>query len=108
LPQFDLRVDDVAYVSHERWNAIEPEANLRGAPELVIEVKSPSNTWAELRERASLCLANGCLDFWIVDDQTKTITTIGPDGKAVQHAEADSIPLPLFGGDALRVADIFK
>lgn len=108
VPQFDLRVADVAYVSRERWDAIDPESNLRGAPELVIEVKSPSNTWAELRERASLCLANGCRDFWIVDDQTRTITTIGPDGKAVQHAESDSIPLSLFGGEALRVAEIFK
>ena len=63
VPQFDLRAADVAFVSRARWESIDPEDNLRGAPELVIEVKSPSNTWRELRERASLCLANGCLDF---------------------------------------------
>ncbi|MGA2592476.1 MAG: Uma2 family endonuclease [Bryobacteraceae bacterium] len=108
VPQFDLRVADVAFVSRERWDAVDPEANLRGAPELVIEVKSESNTWKELRERASLCLANGCQDFWIVDDKARTITAIAPDGNTVQYSEADSVPLPLFGGDGLRVADVFK
>jgi len=108
VPQFDFRAADVAFVSQERWDAIDPEDNLRGAPELVIEVKSASNTWAELRERASLCLANGCLDFWIVDEKARTITAIAPDGTAVQYSGTDCIPLPLFGGDGLPVADVFK
>jgi Uma2 family endonuclease len=108
VPQFDLRAADVAFVSRERWDSIDPEDNLHGAPELVVEVKSESNTWAELRERASLCLANGCQDFWIVDDKARTITAIAPDGRAVQYSAADCVPLPLFGGDGLRVSDIFK
>jgi len=107
VPQFDLRAADVAFISQERWDAIDPEGNLRGAPDMVIEVKSPSNTWAELRERASLCLANDCKDFWIVDEKARTVTAIAPDGKAVQYTEADSIPLPLFGSGCLSVSDIF-
>jgi Uma2 family endonuclease len=108
VPQGDLRAADVGFVSRKRWDLIDPEDNLQGAPDLVIEVKSPSNTWAELRERASLCLANGCRDFWIVDEKAETITAIAPDGQAVQYSVADSVPLPLFGGDSLPVADIFK
>jgi Uma2 family endonuclease len=108
VAQFDLRAADVAFVSQERWNAIDPDDNLRGAPELVIEVKSPSNTWAELRERASLCLANGCHDFWIVDEKTRTITAIDRAGRATKYSEGDSIPLPLFGGDGLRLSAVFN
>jgi len=107
VPQFDLRAADVAFVSQERWEAMDPTNNLRGAPELVIEVKSESDEWAELRERASVCLANSCQDFSIVDEKARTITAIGPDGRAVQYSQADSVPLPLFGGDGLRVADVF-
>jgi Uma2 family endonuclease len=106
VPQFDLRAADVAFISRERWDSIDPEDNLRGAPELVIEVKSESNTWRELRERASLCLANGCQDFWIIDEKARTITAIGGDGKALKYSGADSVPLPLFGGEGLRVADV--
>ncbi len=108
VPQFDLRAADVAFVSQERWDAIDPNDNLRGAPELVIEVKSASSTWADLRERASLCLANGCQDFWIVDEKTQTITAINREGKAVKCSEGNAVPLPWFGSDALRVADVFK
>jgi len=108
VPQFDLRAADVAFVTKDRWDSMDPEDNLRGAPELVIEVKSPSNTWAELRERASICLANGCQDFWIVDEKSRSITAIAPDGKAARYSGEDCVPLPSFGGAGLRVADVFK
>lgn len=107
VPQFDLRAADVAFVSQDRWNAIDPNDNLRGAPEMVIEVKSALNTWAELRERASLCLANGCQDFWIVDEKTRTVTTINREGKVTKYSAADCVPLPLFDDEGLRLADIF-
>jgi Uma2 family endonuclease len=108
VPQFDLRAADVAFVTQERWDSIDPEDHLRGAPDLVVEVKSPLNTWAELRERASLCLANGCQGFWIVDEKVRTITTISRDGKAVEHSVGDSVPLPLFGAACLPVSDVFN
>src|SRR5215467_4319593 len=67
LPEYELRVADVAYVSSERWANAEPDDHIRGAPELIIEVLSPSNTRAEIEEKRNLCLANGCLEFWVVD-----------------------------------------
>jgi Uma2 family endonuclease len=55
LPEHELRAVDVAAVSFERLAVIDPEDNLHGAPELVIEVESPSNTSAELmRKRRSV------------------------------------------------------
>jgi len=41
LWEFEYRVADVAVISYYRWNATAPHEDLRGAPELVIEVKSP-------------------------------------------------------------------
>lgn len=108
VPQLDLRAADVAFVSRKRWDAIDPDDNLHGSPEMVIELKSDSNTWPELRERAALCLANGCQDFWVVDDTAQTTTAFAPDGKVAAYTTADCIPLPLFGADCLLVADIFK
>src|SRR5579872_6734229 len=37
VAEFDLRVADVALVSQARWDGMDPEDNLHGAPELVIE-----------------------------------------------------------------------
>jgi Uma2 family endonuclease len=107
VAEFDLRVADVAVVSHPRYEQIDPEDNLRGAPELVIEIKSPSNTDRQLRELASLGLANGCWEFWIVDTDDASITVIHRDGASLRLRSPQSIPLTAFGGDALPMTEIF-
>src|SRR5947209_4573875 len=76
VAEFDLRVAGVAAVSQARWDEIDPEDNLRGAPELAIEIKSPSNTNRDLRELASLCLTNGGLEFWIVDVDRRLVSVV--------------------------------
>ena len=44
LPDYELRAADVAYVSAERFAVADPDDNIRGAPDLVIEILSSSNT----------------------------------------------------------------
>lgn len=107
VAEFDLRVADVAVVSHLRYDRIDPEDNLHGAPELVIEIKSPSNTDRQLRGLASLALANGCLEFWIVDTDDASVTVIHRDGSSLRMHAPESIPLAAFGGDPLPVTGIF-
>jgi Uma2 family endonuclease len=71
LPEHELWAADVAYVSEERWGSIDPDDNLMGAPELVIEVLSPSNTAAEIDDKEQLCLQNGAQEFWVVNSARK-------------------------------------
>jgi Uma2 family endonuclease len=59
LPEYELRGADVAYVSQDRWDSTDDDDNLRGSPEIVIEVLSPSNTTAEMQQKAALCLSTG-------------------------------------------------
>jgi len=63
VPEQELRVADVAYVCLERWVNADPEDIFRGAPDLVIEVLSPSNTASEILEKEQICLENGCREF---------------------------------------------
>lgn len=106
LPEYDLRGADVAFVSRERWDAADDDDNLRGSPELVIEVLSPSNTKPEMQEKATLYLATGAREFWIVDATARTVTVVQREGSLV-YAEGERIPLLLFGGE-MTVADIFS
>jgi Uma2 family endonuclease len=107
VPEFDLRAADVAAVSRKRWDTIDPDDNLRGAPELVIEVLSPSNTPRQLRELAALCLANGAIECWAVDPAKRSVTAISRGGGSVVHSAGGSIPLAGFGAGELPVDDIF-
>ncbi|HTS62556.1 MAG TPA: Uma2 family endonuclease [Candidatus Acidoferrales bacterium] len=86
--------------------AIDPDDNLRGAPELVIEVKSPWNTQAQLQELAALCLLNGTIEFWVVDLEKKTVSVV-QEGAAILNAPGATIPLTAFGGDGVTVDEIF-
>jgi Uma2 family endonuclease len=97
----------VAAVSQERWDAIDADDNLHGAPELVIEVRPPSNSKAQRRELVALCLANGAIECWIVDPQKKSVTVIRGDGFPVVCLEGEDIALAAFGSDRLPVAEIF-
>jgi Uma2 family endonuclease len=106
VAEFDLRAADVAVVSRERWDAIDPDDDLRGAPELVIEVLSPSNTPRQLRELAALCLANGTVECWIVDSARKSVTVIAREGGSMVYSSG-SVPLARFGGGDLPVDEIF-
>jgi Uma2 family endonuclease len=107
LPEFELRVADVAAISQARWDAIDPDDNLRGTPELVIEVRSPSNTERQLRELVSTCVNKDTLEFWIVDSDRKSVTVFRPDGIPAVYAAGDSLSLAAFGGGELAVDRIF-
>ena len=107
IPEFELRSADVAAVRSERDAQTDPSDNLHGAPELVIEVKSPSNRAGKLQEYAQLCLAHGSVQFWIADDEDKTITVIGRDGSRRVYGVGETISLSAFGGDAMRVDEVF-
>ncbi len=108
IPEFDLRAADVAALTRDRYDAMDPDVDLFGAPELVIEVKSPSNTKRELQDYAALCLANGCVQFWILDRNTKSVTVIQRDGSRQTFGIGETLSLAAFGGESLTVAEIFE
>jgi Uma2 family endonuclease len=109
LPEHELWVADVAYISAERFQRADPEDNISGAPDLVIEVLSPSNTAAEIYEKEQICLANGAREFWVVDPDRRQVKVTTPDGHTVTWQADHEILLRLFGGEAtVKVEDIFR
>jgi len=106
FPEYDLRGADVAYVSRERWEATGDDDNLHGSPELVIEVLSPSNTKAEIHEKAVLCLSTGAQAFWVVDSKRKTVSVTSKGGDPVVYEIGGRIPLSMFDS-YLDVSEIF-
>jgi Uma2 family endonuclease len=106
VAQYDVRAADVAFVSTARWDEAN-EGYLQGAPELVVEILSPSNTKAPLREYAALCLANGSEEFWAIDYKRKNVTVTYRDGRSVQYSVGMELPLTVLGGSRIAVDQIF-
>jgi Uma2 family endonuclease len=106
LPEYDLRAADVAFVARDRWDSV-GEEDLRGSPELVIEVLSPSNTRSKIQAMAALCLATGTEEFWVVDGKRKTVSVTLRGGNTVVYGISDTIPLRMFHSE-LTLAEIFR
>jgi Uma2 family endonuclease len=107
LPEHELRVADVAYVTRARWEEAGDD-DLFGAPDLTIEVLSPSNTATEINEKIALCLGNGCSEFWVVDPRLCVVQVSTPDGLTRTYRLGESIPLRLAGNQDLKVDSIFR
>jgi Uma2 family endonuclease len=73
LPEYEYRIADVGVVSLDRIKNADLNGYIEGAPDIVIEVLSPSNRAAEMMEKEKICRGNGAFEFWLVDGDQKLI-----------------------------------
>ena len=73
---------DVAWISRLRWAKLRGKSCLPGAPEICVEVLSPSNTRREIEEKRALYFAAGAEEVWICDDQDRLQFFHGADEPA--------------------------
>lgn len=112
-PQDDpatVLLPDVAYVREE---VLPPKAE-RGrvcpvAPDLAVELLSPSNTAVEIETRVAIYLEGGTRLVWVLNPVRRTVTVHLPDRTARTLVAGDALD----GGDvlpgfALPVADLFR
>ena len=112
----ELVSPDVAFVRHDRLPpSAERISYLRVVPDLVVEIRSPSDTDADVRAKLSLYLEVGVALVWIVDPQKQTVEEVrasasGLSDSRLMHASAGDV---LEGGELLpgfrvSLADIFE
>ena len=63
-----VRVPDVVWASPAFMRRHGSESTFRAAPDLCIEVLSPTNTQAEIGEKVAAYLAAGAREVWVVGD----------------------------------------
>ena len=62
-----VKAVDVVWVSKERRSSRPNDPVYLIAPEICVEVESPSNSQEELMQRKSLCFRGGAQEFWLCD-----------------------------------------
>ena len=77
------------------------------APDLAVEVKSPSNSWPEITAKAYMWLSYGSQQVWVADPPTTTITIYRLDTAPVTLGEDDVLDggelLPSFSTSVWRL-----
>lgn len=62
-----VRACDVAWVSDERWDSTDHDPIFTVAPEICVEIQSPSNSLPQILERKDWFFASGASEFWSCD-----------------------------------------
>ena len=110
LSDWDVVQPDLLFVSNARADII-TDANIQGAPDLVVEILSPSTAERDKTFKYALYAEHGVGEYWIVDTDAKTITVLllGERGFAVEgiYEEGETLESPMLGGFELGLVDIF-
>lgn len=75
LKSGNKRSPDISFVSKGRLQGLKrlPKGFFQGAPDLAVEVISPSNTFEELHQKIVEYFDNGCQLVWVINPDEKSI-----------------------------------
>jgi Uma2 family endonuclease len=80
-----------------------------GAPELAVEVVSPSETARDLNRKIDALLAGGSLAVWVIYPEEREVRVFVPGGTSYTRHENDTLTLPeLLPNWELPVAKLFE
>ena len=87
------------------------EEGIRGAPDLVIEILSPSNTAIEMEEKRCLYRDAGVREYWVADPKNNRVTVYCFRGGEVLSAKtyesADTAPVGILPGFGIALDRVF-
>lgn len=110
LTQEDIVQPDIFFIAKDRL-AIIGEKYITAAPDLVIEVLSPSTADRDRTIKAKLYFREGVKEMWIADPTAKTVEVLvrGSDGfdRAGLYASEATVTSPLLPGLAILLARVF-
>ncbi len=110
LSDMDVVQPDLLFVSNERIRIITPE-NVQGAPDLVVEILSPSTATRDTTFKRVLYARHGVREYWIVDTQEETITVLLSGDRGLEAAEVygagETLTSATLHGFKLNIDDVF-
>lgn len=103
---------DLLFVSNERRHIITRD-NVRGAPDLVVEVLSPGSVIRDWREKMDAYAVHGVREYWIVDPDAKRAwvmsrTETGGFDEAGNYGVGDALKSVVLDGFNLSLEEVFQ
>ena len=100
---------DISVLRNARDRQTKGEDYFWGAPELAVEVVSPSESASDLDRKVELMLKAGALAVWVVYPLQSAVRVFRADGSATRHIIGDTLSLPeLLPGWELPVSRVFE
>jgi Uma2 family endonuclease len=98
---------DLAIICDEKRRGYEGG---RGAPDLVVEILSPSNTSEEYVRKFNLYLDAGVQEYWVVAPKSKTVQVFVLENKTYKgtvYNSSATVPSTVLAGLSVTLTDVF-
>ena len=110
LSNQDVAQPDILFVSNSR-SGIVTEANIQGAPDLVVEILSPGTATYDRGYKQALYSRHGVREYWLVDPDADTVEVLAEGaedlGLQTTHRRGESLTSPLLAGLAIDLEQVF-
>ena len=111
--EHDITQPDLVFVSNERAGIL-TKPNIQGAPDLVVEILSPSTRRRDEEIKGALYEHFGVREYWMIDPDLRSVSVFRHDGSGFGLAvelsaeDGDVLTTPLLPGLEIRVGEIFE
>ncbi len=106
----DVVQPDILFVSREHLSII-TEEEIRGAPDLVVEILSPATAERDQTYKKTLYARHGVREYWIVDPEEKAleVMTLGKAGfeSSGTYGKRDILKSSIFSGLNISLSEVF-
>ena len=110
LDDFNVVQPDILFVSNERAHII-TDLNIQGAPDLVIEILSPSTARRDRTQKRDLYARHGVPEYWLANTDAESVLVLTlQDGEyriAGIYTKGQTLTSPLLQDFSLNIDDIF-
>ncbi len=104
-----VRAADIAFVSTERLAQTTESGYLKTAPDLVVEIISPSDRWQDVRDKLEDYFTIGVQQVWIVEPDNRDVLVYSSITETRKLSEGDTvIGEGVLDGFSLPVAELFE
>ncbi|MCE2459026.1 MAG: Uma2 family endonuclease [Dehalococcoidia bacterium] len=107
----DVVQPDILFISREREHILTP-ANVQGAPDLIVEILSPSSSTRDWRSKRELYSAHGVREYWIVDPTNRIVSILLPQDGVLEidqtHTEDETATSTVIEGFSVSLDTIFS
>jgi Uma2 family endonuclease len=110
LDEINVFQPDIIFVSNERLSIFN-DAGADGAPDLVIEILSPSNTPLDRDKKRKIYARCGVTEMWLVSPESKTVSVYRLQEDATKpvaiRGEHETVATPLLPGLTVELREVF-
>ena len=111
LSESDVVQPDLLFVSRKREHLLRDGQKVQGAPDLVIEILSPSTADRDRGKKLALYGRHGVTEYWLVDPIAETISIhrqqAGELARTDTFGRNHTLRSPLLAGLELHLSDVF-